>query len=68
MGGMSRGDALEAVPSGVDGVDGMYDQLRNAGVDVDAPEDHPWGLRTFHVHDPNGYEWELVEETALAET
>lgn len=46
----------------VDGVDEMYKQLHDAGVDVDAPEDRPWGLRTFHVKDPNGYEWELVEE------
>ncbi len=46
----------------VDGVDGMHKQLREAGVDVDTPEDRPWGLRTFHVKDPNGYEWELVEE------
>ena len=46
----------------VDGVDEMYKQLHEAGVDVDAPEDRPWGLRTFHVRDPNGYEWELVEE------
>ena len=46
----------------VDGVDEMHKQLRDAGVDVDMPEDRPWGLRTFHVKDPNGYEWELVEE------
>ena len=49
----------------VDGVDELYQQLREAGLDVDEPQDRPWGLRTFHVHDPNGYEWELVEETKL---
>ncbi len=47
----------------VDGVDELCQQLRDGGVDVDEPQDRPWGLRTFHVHDPNGYEWELVEET-----
>ncbi len=49
----------------VDGVDEMHKQLRDAGVDVDMPEDRPWGLRTFHVKAPNGYEWELVEKVGL---
>ena len=48
----------------VDGVDELCQQLRDAGMNVEAPEDRPWGLRTFHVHDPNGYEWEFVEELA----
>ena len=47
----------------VDGVDQLYEQLVAGGVGVQPPEDRPWGLRTFHVHDPNGYEWELMEES-----
>ena len=38
----------------VDGVDDLYRQLRDGGVDVDEPQDRPWGLRTFHVHEQNG--------------
>ncbi len=41
----------------VNDVDGYYDQLVNRGVRVqEAPQDRPWGLRTFQVKDPNGYE------------
>jgi len=46
----------------VDGVDEMYEQLRDGELEIEEPVDRPWGLRTFHVHDPNGYVWELMEE------
>ena len=47
----------------VDDVDAYHRQLVEGGLDVpEAPEDRPWGLRTFHVKDPNGYEWEFVQE------
>lgn len=62
-----------AAPSGlamhlhlrVDDIDGYYRQLLELGVEVpDEPQDRPWGLRTFHVKDPNGYEWEFTQEIA----
>ena len=47
----------------VDDVDGYYRQLVERGVyAAEAPQDRPWGLRTFHVQDPNGYEWELTQK------
>lgn len=47
----------------VDDVDGYYQQLLKRGVDLaEAPQDRPWGMRTFHIEDPNGYEWELMQE------
>ncbi len=47
----------------VDDIDEFYQGLVEAGLDLgEAPEDRRWGLRTFHVRDPNGYEWEFVEE------
>lgn len=46
----------------VDDVDGFYRGLRERGVDVsEPPEDRPWGLRTFHARDLNGYDWEFVQ-------
>ena len=39
----------------VDDVDGEYQRLTNAGLDVIVPlEDHPWGDRGFAIQDPNG--------------
>ena len=46
----------------VDDVDEYHRQLAEGGVAVtEPPQDRPWGLRTFHAHDPNGYEWEFVQ-------
>lgn len=47
----------------VDDVDGYYRRLIDRGVEVpEPPQDRPWGLRTFHMHDPNGFEWEFTQE------
>ena len=47
----------------VDDIDADYRQLLERGVAVlEAPQDRPWGLRTFHVKDPNGYDWEFTQE------
>ncbi|MCH7717987.1 MAG: VOC family protein [Chloroflexi bacterium] len=47
----------------VDDVDAYHRLLVERGVEVpEAPQDRPWGLRTFHVNDPNGYEWEFTQE------
>ena len=49
----------------VDDVDAYHQQLIERGVEVgEAPQDRPWGLRTFHVQDPNGYDWEFTQEIA----
>ncbi|MCH8025331.1 MAG: VOC family protein [Chloroflexi bacterium] len=49
----------------VDDVDAFHRQIVERGADVaETPQDRPWGLRTFHVKDPNGYEWEFVQEIA----
>jgi catechol 2,3-dioxygenase-like lactoylglutathione lyase family enzyme len=40
----------------VEDVDGLYGQLKRAGVEfVDAPVDQPvWGIRAMHLRDPDG--------------
>jgi len=49
----------------VDDVDGFYRQLVDREVEIShEPEDRPWGLRTFQVTDPNGYDWELTQPIA----
>ena len=46
-----------------DDVDGYYRALVERGVHApEAPQDRPWGLRTFQVKDPNGYEWEFTQK------
>jgi lactoylglutathione lyase len=45
----------------VDDVDSEHDRLVQAGVAVLAPPtDRPWGERTLHVADPDGYVVELT--------
>src|SRR3990172_2261949 len=45
----------------VDDVDSEHDRLTRAGVVVLAPPtDRPWGERTLHVADPDGYVVELT--------
>jgi uncharacterized glyoxalase superfamily protein PhnB len=34
-----------------------------AGIDVKPPEDKPYGVRTFGVTDPDGYEWGFMQPT-----
>ncbi len=51
----------------VDDVDGYHRHLVERGVNVSGPpQDQPWGLRTFDIHDPNGYEWEFTQAIAAA--
>lgn len=39
----------------VEQVDALYDQFRKDDFPVEtAPEDKPWGERTFYSHDPDG--------------
>jgi uncharacterized glyoxalase superfamily protein PhnB len=37
--------------------DEMYERVRAAGVEVEPPEDKPYGVRMLTVPDPAGYQW-----------
>jgi lactoylglutathione lyase len=66
--GLIGRDASEGGPAGevlflVDDVDKMPERLRGLGVEILAgPVDRPWGHRTLHVRDPDGFVVELAEE------
>ena len=61
-------DATPGGPGGevafvVDDVDAEADRLRAAGAEVlSGPVDRPWGQRTLHVLDPDGFVVELAQE------
>ncbi|MGH2739475.1 MAG: VOC family protein [Actinomycetota bacterium] len=47
----------------VEDVDAEANRLRSAGVEAPTdPVDRPWGHRTLHVRDPDGYVIELAQE------
>jgi lactoylglutathione lyase len=47
----------------VEDVDAYAERLRAAGVPVlSGPADRPWGHRTVHVADPDGFVVEFAEE------
>ena len=47
----------------VDDVDACATRLATAGVDVlSGPADRPWGHRTVHVADPDGFVVEFAQE------
>ena len=53
------GEVVVMVPD----VDAYAEQLRAAGVPVlSGPADRPWGHRTVHVADPDGFVVEFAEE------
>ena len=41
----------------VDDVDAMHRRVTDAGVEADAPEDKPYGVRMLNVTDPEGNSW-----------
>lgn len=46
----------------VDNVDAEYDRLSMDGVEFFiAPMDRPWGRRTAHFKDPDGFIWEISQ-------
>jgi uncharacterized glyoxalase superfamily protein PhnB len=45
-------------------VDASHQRIVDAGVDVDPPQDQPYGPRTCHVTDPWGYRWYLWQGEA----
>lgn len=48
----------------VDDVDAWHGRLADAGVDVEAVRQHPWGARGFFCRDPEGYRLEFWEPLA----
>jgi len=47
----------------VDDVDAEAEKLRDLGVEIlSGPVDRPWGHRTLHVLDPDGFAVELAQE------
>lgn len=44
----------------VDDVDAHYARVRAAGVEVDAPQDQSYGVRSYSVTDPEGYKWSFM--------
>jgi lactoylglutathione lyase len=51
----------------VDDVDAYAERLREAGVPLlSGPADRPWGHRTVHVADPDGFVVEFAEEIPRA--
>jgi uncharacterized glyoxalase superfamily protein PhnB len=68
---LERGDlSASAFPRGtrwtgvwVDDPDAWYERLAARQVDVDAPEDEPWGVRLVKVRDPEGHVWALIERS-----
>lgn len=51
----------------VEDVDACVARLRSAGVEVlSGPADRPWGHRTVHVADPDGFVVEFAEEIPRA--
>ena len=63
-----QGTAQPAEPGGevvflVEDVDAEAERLRAAGATIlSGPVDRPWGHRTLHVEDPDGFVVELAEE------
>lgn len=47
----------------VDDVDAQHARVRGAGIEAPLPEDKPYGVRTFSLTDPEGYEWGFMQPT-----
>ena len=45
----------------VEGVDSLYEVLKEEGLDPEAPRDGEWGERYFHIKDPDGHELSFAE-------
>ena len=50
----------------VDDPDAMWERVRAAGIDTEAPEDKPYGVRVLSVTDPEGYSWGFMRRLATA--
>ncbi|GAA3148922.1 lactoylglutathione lyase [Kribbella aluminosa] len=64
--GVTPGAGAEVVVM-VEDVDECFARLRGAGAEVlSGPADRPWGHRTVHVADPDGFVVEFAEEIPRA--
>ena len=45
----------------VDDVDAHHRRVTAAGVHADPPADQDYGMRTYHVTDPEGYHWGFMQ-------
>jgi predicted enzyme related to lactoylglutathione lyase len=46
----------------VNDVDALYEELKQRGAKIVMPlKDEPWGVREFHVEDPNGHTFRLSQ-------
>ena len=68
---LKRGRGVHFV-FGLADVDGFYDRLATAGVEITAPRDEGWGGRFVSLQDPDGYRlffvaWERPPERASLE-
>lgn len=54
----------------VDDVDAHHARVRAAGVQADPPEDKSYGVRTYNVTDPEGYQWGFMSalDTGFVQT
>lgn len=50
---------------GIPDANAMYEKIRAAGVDVNRPEDKPYGPRTVAVTDPWGTTWDFWQGEAI---
>ena len=50
----------------VDDVDAVYERVTANGVVAEAPQNQPWGARTFTMTDPNGFVLSFSQPTAPA--
>jgi len=71
-GGLASPKDLPAMPyqlfCEVDDVDGHFRRARGAGaVVVAAPEDQPYGFRTYRALDPEGHRWIFASPVASAQ-
>lgn len=60
--GRSWPQLTHAITVIVDDVDAHYERAEREGAIVlTAPEDQPWGLRTYAALDPQGHQWEFAD-------
>lgn len=54
----------------VDDVDAHHAKVKAAGVEADAPVDQSYGVRSYNVTDPEGYQWGFMTalDTGYAQT
>ena len=67
IGGRAPGEAEGAgllLVVRVGDVDAQHDRITAAGVEVDPPQDQPYGPRTITATDPWGYQWNFWQGDA----